>query len=51
MKAFEGIFSAQGLNPGSPTLQAGPLPSEPLGKPQLVDQEVINNRKINIQII
>ena len=51
MKAFEGIFSAQGLNPGSPTLQADPLPSEPLGKPPLVDREIINNRKINIQII
>ena len=51
MKAFERIFSAQGLNPGSPTLQADPLPSEPLGKPQLVDREIIDNRKINRQII
>ena len=41
MKAFEGIFSTQGLNPGFLTLQADPLPSEAPGKPQLVDREII----------
>ena len=30
---LQGIFPTQGLNPGSPTLQADALPSEPPGKP------------------
>ena len=30
---LQGIFPTQGLNPGSPTLQADALLSEPSGKP------------------
>ena len=30
---LQGIFSTQGLNPGSPALQVDCLSSEPLGKP------------------
>ena len=32
---FQRIFSTQGWEPGSPTLQADSLPSEPPGKPQV----------------
>ena len=34
LSLFQGIFPTQGLNPGSPTLQADSLPAEPQGKPK-----------------
>ena len=39
---FQGIFPNQGSNPGPPALEADSLPSEPLGKP-LIDPEFLIN--------
>ena len=33
---FQGVFPTQGLNQGSPALQADSLPSEPLGNHQVL---------------